>query len=41
MFRGFIEVDNYLFRVYIFCHTLADRIYTTVIQKEYRNRRIF
>ena len=40
-FREFIEVDNHLFRVYIFCHTMTDRIFTAVIQKQYRNKHIF
>ena len=41
MFRKFIEVDNHLLRVYIFHHTVTDRIFTAVIQKQYRNEHIF
>ena len=41
MLREFMEVDNDLFRVYIFCHTVMDRIFTAVIQKQYKNEHIF
>ena len=41
MLREFIEVDNDLFRVYIFCHTVMDRLFTAVIQKQYKNEHIF